>query len=65
MAAYRYTTEVKHDGLGKYRVISGTDYDLVQAKVRAQAREWDKKYKEVLAARREKERALQDRHRAQ
>jgi restriction system protein len=63
--ALRYTTEVKHEGLGKYRVISGTDYALVQAKARAQLLEWERKHREVLAERREKERAVQEKQRAQ
>ena len=36
--AYRYTVEVSHKGLGKVRIISGTDRDLVQAKARAQVK---------------------------
>jgi restriction endonuclease Mrr len=46
--AYRYTVQVSHQGLGKFRVISGTDYDLVQAKARAQALEWEKKYEDTV-----------------
>jgi restriction system protein len=62
--AYRYTTEVRHEGLGKYRVISGTDYDLVQAKARAQCLEWDRKYNEVLAKNRKKEAVVEARETA-
>jgi len=62
--AYRYKVEVSHSGLGKYRVISGTDYDLIQAKARAQALEWEQRYEDILADRREKERVLRERQRA-
>jgi restriction system protein len=62
--AYRYTVQVSHQGLGKFRVISGTDYDLVQAKARAQALEWEKKYEDILADRRQKENVLQEKQRA-
>jgi len=34
--AMRWTCEVRHDGLGKYRVISGSDKAVVEAKARAQ-----------------------------
>jgi len=47
--ALRYTTEVRHEGLGKYRVISGTDRALVEAKAQEQLFEWRRKYAEVLA----------------
>jgi restriction system protein len=42
--AYRYSIEVRHAGLGKYRVISGTDEYVVQAKARALRSEWDHQY---------------------
>ena len=40
----RYSVEVRHSGLGKYRVISGTDAYIVNAKARAQQNEWDHQY---------------------
>jgi restriction system protein len=55
--AFRYSVEVRHTGLGKYRVISGTDEDVVQAKARAQMAEWNHLYQ----AKSEKERKLADR----
>jgi restriction system protein len=63
--AFRHTIEVKHDGLGKYRVISGTDYDVVQAKARAQKLEWERKYQQILAARREKQQVIENKERVQ
>ena len=38
--AYRYTAEVSHEGLKKYRVISGTDRRVVKAKAEALLLEW-------------------------
>ncbi len=35
MGYFRYTYTVKHEGLGKYRVISGTDNALAKAKATA------------------------------
>jgi restriction system protein len=58
--AIRYTREVRHEGLGKYRVISGTDPSIVDAKARALAYEWDQKYQLLLALRRDKQRALEE-----
>jgi restriction system protein len=37
----RYSVEVRHQGLHKQRVIQGPDDELVQAKARLQATEWD------------------------
>lgn len=59
--AYRFTVAVSHEGLGKYRVISGTDQALVQAKAYAQKLEWEQKYQAILADRQER----QDAKRAQ
>jgi restriction system protein len=53
--SFRYTCEVRHEGLGKYRVISGTDYALVEAKAKDQDLEWERKYLGVVEARRQKE----------
>ena len=44
---YRHTVEVSHKGLGKHRIISGTDRYLVESKARAQKAEWDARYEEV------------------
>jgi restriction system protein len=56
--AYRYTREIKHDGLGKYRVISGTDSYTVEAKAQAQLLEWEQKYLQLLSVRQDKQRVL-------
>jgi len=56
--ALRWTCEVRHDGLGKYRVISGPDKTVVEAKARAQRVEWENKYQHILATRREKDRVI-------
>ena len=56
--AMRWTCEVRHDGLGKYRVISGSDKAVVEAKARAQRVEWENKYQQILEARREKDRII-------
>lgn len=42
--------EVRHDGLHKYRVISGTDYGIVAEKARVQRDAWDSQWA-VLQAR--------------
>jgi len=57
--AYRCTYEVRHEGLGKYRVISGTDRRIVKAKAEAQSFEWERKWQEVLAKRSEKQAKLE------
>ena len=36
-----YAYEVTHNGLGKHRIIRGSDKLVVQEKVRLQMREWD------------------------
>lgn len=41
---YRYSVEVRHSGLGKHRIISGTDETIVQAKARAQVNEWNHQF---------------------
>jgi restriction system protein len=51
--------------LGKYRVISGTDRGVVEAKARAQRLEWETKYQQVVAARREKQQVIEKKQRAQ
>ena len=51
----RYSYEVRHDGLGKYRVISGTDEVFVRAKATALRNTWEVEYRKKLAKQREKE----------
>jgi restriction system protein len=63
--AMRWTCEVRHDGLGKYRVISGSDKAVVEAKARAQRVEWENKYQQILEARREKDRIISQKQRLQ
>ena len=36
-----YSIEVRHSGLGKYRIISGNDPGLVEAKASALKRTWN------------------------
>ena len=54
---YRYSIEVRHQGLGKYRVITGTDQWVVEAKARALRLDWDQQFQ----IRSEKERKLSER----
>ena len=63
--AYRYTYEVRHEGLGKYRVISGTDRRIVKAKAEAQSFEWERKWQQELAKRSEKQAQLEDKRSAE
>jgi restriction system protein len=51
----RYTCEVKHTGLGKYRVLSGTDRGIVEAKARALKLSWDDEFRWKLAKDEEKQ----------
>ncbi|SDR70941.1 restriction system protein [Opitutus sp. GAS368] len=44
---FLYNIEIKHDGLGKHRVITGSNREIVQSKARAQMAEWDAKYSMV------------------
>ena len=46
--AWRYSVTVSHEGLGKYRVISGTVKTIVEAKARAQALTWERQYHDRL-----------------
>jgi restriction system protein len=63
--AMRWTCEVRHDGLGKYRVISGSDKVAVEAKARAQRVEWENKYQQILESRGEKDRVLNQKQKLQ
>ncbi len=40
-AQWKYTVEVRHDGLHKHRVLSGTDKRILEEKARAQMATWD------------------------
>jgi restriction system protein len=55
----RWTIEVRHAGLGKYRVISGTDQYVVEAKAQAQRVEWESRYQQILEKERDKQRQSQ------
>lgn len=46
MMERRYYYEVKHDGLGKHRIISGMDEQLVKAKALAQHAEWERSWQD-------------------
>jgi restriction system protein len=61
----RWTSEVSHDGLGKYRIISGSDKAVVEAKAHAQMVEWENKYQQILEARSEKKRAIEQKQKLQ
>ncbi|MGA2544585.1 MAG: restriction endonuclease [Verrucomicrobiota bacterium] len=56
--AYRYTYTVSHKGLGKQRVISGTDEGIVLAKAQAQVAEWEAKWDAVVSAQQTKQNAI-------
>lgn len=53
--AYRFTCEVSHNALGKYRVVSGTDAAVVRAKARALQQTWEAEYRKKLTKQHEKE----------
>ena len=55
--SYHYSVTVRHPGLGKCRVITGTIESVVDAKARAQLLEWEHKFQEQA----EKERQRADR----
>ena len=40
-----YNVEVRHEGLHKYRMISGNDYYVVQQKAEAQLAQWNEMWK--------------------
>jgi restriction system protein len=42
-----YSIEISHEGLGKHRVITGSNREIVQSKARAQMADWDAKYSVV------------------
>lgn len=45
MPTEKYAFEVSHEGLHKYRVIRGTDYDEVQRRARALEAQWTEEWK--------------------
>ncbi len=58
MSRYYYQATVRHDGLGKHRVIRGDDRQLVEAAAYAQERAWTEQYaKKLETAERRRERA--------
>ncbi len=59
-----YYVELRHDGLGRYRRITGPDRFVVEEKARLQRARWDRQWQRVLDAdekRQDRERKLQDR----
>jgi hypothetical protein len=57
---YTYRYEAKHTGLGKYRIVSGTDETVVRAKAEALEATWDAEYNRKL----EKSRLIAEREAA-
>lgn len=63
MSGYYYHITVRHDGLGKYRVIRGAERNLVEAAALAQQRAWNEQYAkklDVAERRREREERKQE-----
>lgn len=63
MSGYYYHITVRHDGLGKYRVIRGAERNLVEAAALAQQRTWNEQYAkklDVAERRREREERKQE-----
>ncbi|MDB6130578.1 MAG: restriction endonuclease [Verrucomicrobiales bacterium] len=48
MSQYHYQITIRHDGLGKYRVIRGSDRGLVEGAALAQQRIWNEQYAKKL-----------------
>jgi restriction system protein len=48
--AVRYYHEVRHEGLGKHRIITGTDEQIVKAKANAQLADWERLWQDRQAA---------------
>lgn len=68
----RYQIEVRHDELGKYRLISGTDKRVVQQRANAQLHQWNLQYERAYErnlsaelARRSREHAAEQRRQQQ
>ena len=58
MGLFRYTYEVKHEGLGKYRVISGTNNAITKAKASALLQTWEAEYQRKKAKEQEKQESI-------
>jgi len=61
-----YETEVRHDGLGKYRHIRGSEKSIVEQKAQYQKLQWDEQWQRKLEADRrtaERERAMHEKGR--
>lgn len=57
MAAYSYVVEIRHNGLGKYRLVRGPNPYVVEQMANAQLQQWDEQYsKKQALARRSEER---------
>ncbi|HSB77531.1 MAG TPA: hypothetical protein VLM91_01990, partial [Candidatus Methylomirabilis sp.] len=57
-----YFADVRHDGLGRHRRITGPDRLVVEEKARLQQAAWDRQFQRVLDAKDEsRERERQDR----
>ncbi len=58
-----YTSEIRHEGLHKYRLIKGTDRYVVQQKAAAQVRMWDETWEKkqtAEAARERRQKAVEE-----
>lgn len=63
MSRYYYQVTVRHEGLGKYRVIRGAERNVVEAAAQAQQRAWNDQYAkklEVAERRRERDERKQE-----
>ena len=49
MAGFKYVVNISHEGLGKSRVISGSDPTIVNQKAQNQQWEWDEQWRKVQA----------------
>ena len=50
MSRFNYQATIRHDGLGKYRVIRGAERHIVEAAAYAQQKAWNEQYAKKLAA---------------
>lgn len=63
MSGYYYHVTVRHEGLGKYRLIRGAERNVVEAAAHAQQRAWNEQYAkklEVAERRRERDERKQE-----
>jgi hypothetical protein len=58
MGLFRYTYKVNHEGLGKYRVISGTNNAITKAKASALLQTWEAEYQRKKAKEQEKQESI-------